>query len=255
MEKIILKRSLSVMAIVAMIAAIVALPAWSDDSVNAATKKVKVIYKANGGKFTAKKYAKKKSYSKKIKKCKKLGKLPKISRTGYVLKGWYTKKTGGKKVTSNTRIKKKTALYAQWIKKYSLNDQYYKYMNQKKTIDKWEEIYGKLSYVKLFDDDIFIYKNALGIQVWFRINNINDMQYELVSIDSDVKTIVKNYTKKTKYKTFLKKMGVNKYEKLGSSKHIIYFKKSKMKWNVSRINKKYVQPNDSVSIWDPGLTE
>jgi len=108
----------SALVIVAMVASIFTLPLLNDDYVvNAAAKKVKVTFKANGGKFTAKKYAKKKAYSKKIKKDKKIGKLPKVKRTDYKFKGWYTKKSGGKKVTKSTKIKKKTTLYARWEKK------------------------------------------------------------------------------------------------------------------------------------------
>lgn len=107
----------SVLVIVAMVASIFTLPLLNDDYVvNAATKKVKVTFKTNGGKFTEKKYAKKKAYFKKIKKGKKIGKLPKVKRADYKFKGWYTKKSGGKKVTKNTKIKKKTTLYARWEK-------------------------------------------------------------------------------------------------------------------------------------------
>ncbi len=106
---------ISALIITVMIAGIFALPVLSGSySVDAAAKKVKVTYSANGGKFTAKKYAKKKSYSKKITKGKKLGTLPKVKRTGYTLKGWYTKKSGGKKVSKKTKIKKSTRLYARW---------------------------------------------------------------------------------------------------------------------------------------------
>lgn len=109
---------ITALVITAMVASVLVLPVMNDDyAVQAATKKVKVTYKANGGKFTAKKYAKKKSYSKKIKKNKKIGKLPKAKRTGYTLKGWYTKKNGGKKVTKKTKMKKKTTLYARWTAK------------------------------------------------------------------------------------------------------------------------------------------
>ncbi len=112
-----LKNLISISIIAFMIAGVFALPVINDDySVQAATKKVKVIYKANGGKFTAAKYASKSKVVKKVRKGKKRGTAPKIKRTGYILKGWYTKKSGGKKVTAKTKIKKKTTLYAQWKK-------------------------------------------------------------------------------------------------------------------------------------------
>ncbi len=111
---------ISVSVIIMMIAGVLALPVINNDySVQAATKKVKVIYKANGGKFTAAKYASKTTVVKKVRKGKKRGTAPKIKRTGYTLKGWYTKKSGGKKVTAKTKIKKRTVLYARWKKNAS----------------------------------------------------------------------------------------------------------------------------------------
>lgn len=101
--------------IIILITGLLVQPAIDNDyTVQAASKNIKITYKANGGKFSSKKNASKKSYSKKIKKNKKVGKLPKVTKTGYTLKGWYTKKTTGKKVTGKTRIKKKTTLYARW---------------------------------------------------------------------------------------------------------------------------------------------
>ncbi len=117
MENIRIRYFISVSIIAFMITSVFALPVINDDySVQAATKKVKVIYKANGGKFTAAKYASKSKVVKKVKKGKKRGTAPKIKRTGYTLKGWYTKKSGGKKVTAKTKIKKRTVLYARWVK-------------------------------------------------------------------------------------------------------------------------------------------
>ena len=91
------------------------LPVLNDNcKVDAATKKVKLTYKVNGGKFTAGKYKKQKSYSKKTTSKNKIGKLPKAVRSGYKLKGWYTKKKGGMKVTKHTKLKKKRTVYARW---------------------------------------------------------------------------------------------------------------------------------------------
>lgn len=110
------KRNLiSALLITAMTASIFALPVfYKNDAVDAATKKVKVLYKAGGGKFTEKKYANKSTVTKKVTKGKKQGKAPAISRTGYTFKGWYTKKSSGKKTSTKTKIKKKTTLYARW---------------------------------------------------------------------------------------------------------------------------------------------
>jgi len=82
------------------------------EEVHAAPKKVKVTFNVNGGKALPK--AKR---TKSIVVGKKVGTLPKATRTGYTLKGWYTKKSGGKKISKNTQIKKKTTYYARWTAK------------------------------------------------------------------------------------------------------------------------------------------
>lgn len=74
------------------------------------TNKVKVTYIANGGKAGAK--------SKTVTYKKEYGKLTTAKREGYTFKGWYTKRSGGSKVTSKTKVKKKgmIKLYAHWQK-------------------------------------------------------------------------------------------------------------------------------------------
>ena len=74
------------------------------------TNKVKVTYIANGGKAGAK--------SKTVTYKKAYGKLTTAKRMGYTFKGWYTKRSGGSKVTSKTKVKKKGTikLYAHWQK-------------------------------------------------------------------------------------------------------------------------------------------
>ncbi|MDD6857778.1 MAG: Ig-like domain-containing protein [Lachnospiraceae bacterium] len=74
------------------------------------TNKVKVTYIANGGKAGAK--------SKTVTYKKAYGKLTTAKRKGYTFKGWYTKRSGGSKVTSKTKVKKKgmIKLYAHWQK-------------------------------------------------------------------------------------------------------------------------------------------
>ena len=82
----------------------------------AAASKVKVTWNANGGKI-GKATTKPFSYNKNAK----VKKLQAATRTGYTLKGWYTAKKGGKKITKNTKVTKKTTFYAQWsVKKYTL---------------------------------------------------------------------------------------------------------------------------------------
>ena len=74
------------------------------------TNKVKVTYIANGGKAGTK--------SKTVTYKKAYGKLTAAKRMGYTFKGWYTKRSGGSKVTSKTKVKKKGTikLYAHWQK-------------------------------------------------------------------------------------------------------------------------------------------
>ena len=72
-------------------------------AVDAAPNKVKVTWNANGGKIGT-------SNTKvtSVKNGAKIGKLLKApKRNGYEFKGWYTKKSGGKKITTSTKIKKK----------------------------------------------------------------------------------------------------------------------------------------------------
>jgi len=113
--KLTLSRILTALVIITMVVAF--MPSLNNSDVYAKSKKVKVTFNVNGGKFTTKKYSKKAKMVKSITKGKKVGKLPKAKRTGYALKGWYTKKSGGKKVSKNTKIKKKTTYYAQWVAK------------------------------------------------------------------------------------------------------------------------------------------
>lgn len=122
MENTNTRRFIITLAVVTVLAGIFTLPVLGDDyAVDAASKKVKVKYKANGGKFTAKKYTQKKTVTKKVTKDKKVGTAPKIKRTGYKLKGWYTKKNGGSKITRNSKTKKNRTLYARWTpKKYTI---------------------------------------------------------------------------------------------------------------------------------------
>jgi uncharacterized repeat protein (TIGR02543 family) len=81
-------------------------------SVSKAAKKVKVTFKANGGKIGSKT-----SKSKTVVKGKKLGALPTAKRSGYTFKGWYTKKSGGKKITKTTKATKNITYWAHWQKK------------------------------------------------------------------------------------------------------------------------------------------
>jgi len=88
----------------------------SVQAVDAAPKKVKVLWNANGGKIGVAKTA-----TTTVIKGAKVGKLPKTpKRVGYAFKGWYNKKTGGIKVSKATKVKNKVVFHAQWVKQYTL---------------------------------------------------------------------------------------------------------------------------------------
>ena len=98
-------------AVLAVALAIALVPAAATQ---AATPKVRITFKANGGKVgTAK------TKTVKVKKGAKIGKLPTAKRAGYTFKGWWTKKTDGKKITKKTKATKTTTYWAHWAKKAS----------------------------------------------------------------------------------------------------------------------------------------
>ena len=103
-------------------------------TVEAAPSKVKITYDANGGKIgTAK------TTTITVKKDTNIGKLPKKpTRVGYEFKGWYSKKSGGTKITTGTKVKKKVTYYAQWKKSAVNNNQ----ANTKKLIGSWRYDYA-----------------------------------------------------------------------------------------------------------------
>jgi uncharacterized repeat protein (TIGR02543 family) len=74
-------------------------------------KKFKILYNANKGKLTGKKY-KTVTYDEKY------GKLQTPTRKGYKFAGWYTKAKGGKKIAANSKvaITRNSNLYARWKK-------------------------------------------------------------------------------------------------------------------------------------------
>ena len=77
-----------------------------------ATSKVKVTWNVNGGKISSDKIV-----TTSVTKGAKVGKLSKTpKKAGYVFKGWYTKKSGGVKITTATKVKKKVTYYAHWKK-------------------------------------------------------------------------------------------------------------------------------------------
>lgn len=84
----------------------------SDVTVNTVWKANKYTVKFNKNGGTVSKTSKTVTYASKY------GTLPTAERKGYVFSGWYTAKTGGKKVTSSTKVStaKTHTLYARWTK-------------------------------------------------------------------------------------------------------------------------------------------
>jgi len=128
----------------------------SVQAVDAAPKKVKVTWNANGGKIE-----KANTKITTIKKNAKVGKLLKApKKTGYQFKGWYTKKTGGKKITTAMKVKKKVIFYAQWKKLSSPSNTGSNRIlnaNEKKLVGTWDMIQsttvGSVSITHIFRAD------------------------------------------------------------------------------------------------------
>jgi len=139
--------SLFVIVIVAILMLTVALN--SVQAVDATPKKVKVTWNGNGGKIGT---AKTKVVS--VKKNVKIGKLLKApKRTGYEFKGWFTKKSGGKKITSTTKVKNKVTYHAQWKKKVDSDI-------DSKLIGGWSTSYDGTYYYKVYLVQYFFLKDG-----------------------------------------------------------------------------------------------
>ena len=118
----------------------------SVQAVDAAPKKVKVTWNANGGKI-----GKANIKLTTVKKNAKVGRLLKAPvRSGYEFKGWYTKKSGGKRITVATKVKNKVIFHAQWKKKASASDS--------KLIGQWT--YTDVSGTGISYLNYFFYKNG-----------------------------------------------------------------------------------------------
>ena len=102
--------------IIAMIAILMLTVAVASAEPVSAASNVKVKWDANGGKIGTAKVA-----TTTVTKDVKIGKLPKTpKKVGHAFKGWYTKKSGGTKITTAIKVKKKVTYYAQWAKQYTL---------------------------------------------------------------------------------------------------------------------------------------
>ena len=138
---------LLIIAIIAILMVTVVL--GSVQAVDAAPKKVKVTWNANGGKI-----GKANIKLTTVKKNAKVGRLLKAPvRSGYEFKGWYTKKSGGKKITSATKVKNKVAYYAQWKKKAVSNI-------DSKLLGGWRTSYDGTYYYRTYLVQYFFLKNG-----------------------------------------------------------------------------------------------
>ena len=104
------------------------MPVFSDNNKVYAASGINVTFNANGGKIGTKT-----TKVIKVTKGKKVGKLPAAKRSGYSFKGWYTAKSGGKKISTSTKILKRITYYAQWKKKMSADE--------KNLIGSWAHLY------------------------------------------------------------------------------------------------------------------
>lgn len=203
MENRIMKNVITTLIVTVLIASVLTVPLAVEDGIYAATK-VKVTYKANKGKFTAKKYKNKKSFSKKITKGKKLGTTPKIKRSGYVFLGWTTKKNGTKKYTKSTKVKKSVTLYAKWGKKFKKNTKYTSLLERKfSSIAELEAIVGKLTPVPAAGYNGKIYVD--GIDNYYYLETL-----QLVALYTEVRYVT-NAKKAYPVDEFMKLFGQSKY--------------------------------------------
>jgi len=143
-----MRNVISVFIITVMVASIFALPVFSDNyKVDAATKKVKVTFNANGGKIGTKA-----KITAKIVKGQKIGsKLPaakKMKRDGYKFVGWYKKANGGSKITAKIKATKKVTYYAKWKRVLSSTEQ--------KLVGVWGNYFDGTQVLKFNADGTYI---------------------------------------------------------------------------------------------------
>ena len=186
---------------------------------NAATK-VNITYYSSNGYFKAKPNRSKSKITIKNKINKKRGYAPAIKRDGYTFDGWYTKKKGGKKYSASTIITKKQKLYPHWIKKYKINTNYFVPIGMKcNSLSDYEPYWGNLKIIKMKKGS-FYYNYTLSNEKddYFYIGtrdnalSINPSSYKCFYADMNckLKNII-NIRKATNLKTFLKKLGIKRY--------------------------------------------
>ena len=164
-----MKKTISMLVIAIIAVLMLTAILGSVQAVDAAPKKVKVTWHANGGKI-----GKANTKITTVKKNAKVKLLKAPTRTGYTFTGWYTKKTGGKKISSSTKIKKKVTHYAQWKKKANgntdsnIDSKLIGGWNTKLFISSTEYYYKTYTFNK---NGTFMYTSGIGAPTHYRSGN------------------------------------------------------------------------------------
>lgn len=260
------KRVVSILLVTMLI---ITLPITNLHRTEAAVKKVKIKFFVCSGTFKADIDKGKKSISAKIKKGKKMGMPPVVKRDNYVFTGWYTKKKGGRKYTVNTKIKKKTKLYAHWVKKYIINRKYEKILGVTSypTLNDIERDTGKLKFLsedKKYYPFTETYRDKNGdVYCIYAPSGMSTPDYVVSDVTIKAKRLI-NIKKPTTYKTFLKKLGVKEYNKTTKKKkwsldfvtgtvNLVYEDPEEnewqyVKWEVKGIKDKKVTPDTKITL-------
>jgi len=167
--------------------------------VHAASKKITIKFKGNGGKAS--------KTSKRVTTGKKYGKLPSAKRSNYYFKGWYTSKSGGKKISANSKVlyKKTKTLYAHWGKLYQ---------NNKKLINRFgksfAQIEAEVGSLEFLDNSnkMFWYQAGSGSGVVYGFGDYAGPDDKCIRIVGSVGSIFPQYKSTLPVKTFAVRTGI-----------------------------------------------
>lgn len=233
-----------------------------------ASQKVTLTYYAGKGYFKAKTNQNKRKISIKTKINQKRGYAPVIKRDGYVFNGWFTKRKGGIKYTSSRKIVKKQKLYAHWLKKYTVNTDYFIPIGLKFTyLSDYEPYWGNLKIVKKKIGNYtcsYTLTNSYGdsFSISGLVKAIDDdgdyvYDYSCSGIDCKLKNLV-NIRKTISVKKFLKKLGVKSYNFYPSDNYVDFVYGSTrfsdetydtdIVWQINLNSKNQVSPDTIVSF-------
>ena len=233
-----------------------------------ASQKVTLTYYAGKGYFKAKTNQNKRKISIKTKINQKRGYAPVIKRDGYVFNGWFTKRKGGIRYTSSRKIVKKQKLYAHWLKKYTVNTDYFIPIGLKFTyLSDYEPYWGNLKIVKKKIGNYtcsYTLTNSYGdsFSISGLVKAIDDdgdyvYDYSCSGIDCKLKNLV-NIRKTISVKKFLKKLGVKSYNFYPSDNYVDFVYGSTrfsdetydtdIVWQINLNSKNQVSPDTIVSF-------